>query len=63
MLKDDLQLVLNALTEAAEASGYSSHDDSVGYRICCQVASYMPHKPTCALPQAINIVKRWMKNK
>ena len=38
---------------AMEATAYASHEDSVGYRVCCQVPSYLPHTKGCYLRAAL----------
>lgn len=37
------------LKRLAESQAYTSHEDSVGYRVCCNVASYKPHTKDCEL--------------
>lgn len=42
-----------ALKRAGEAVAYESHDDSVGYYVCCQVATYRPHAKGCYIQAAL----------
>jgi hypothetical protein len=52
--KDEaLKVAKEALEQASEATAYVSHDDTVGYRVCCDVASYLPHKKDCYLREAL----------
>jgi hypothetical protein len=44
-----VQVPLSWLREQADKQAYASHDDSVGYRVCCGVASYRPHRKDCEL--------------
>ncbi len=56
-LAKDLERHANAMAEvlesAKESIAYSSHDDSVGYYVCCQTASYMPHQKDCRLNKVL----------
>lgn len=51
------------LQAASEATAYSSHDDSCGYRVCCQVASYKPHAKDCYLSATLVSVRAWKESK
>lgn len=48
-----LREALKSLNRCEDATAYSSHDDSVGYRVCCQVPSYYPHEKGCHIPLVI----------
>lgn len=53
-----INLLTKALESAADFTTYSSEDDSVGYRCCCGVVSYMPHGKDCELSKAIDAARR-----
>jgi len=42
-----LQEALRAALESDGGTGYADSDDEVGYRICCGVVSYKPHRGGC----------------
>lgn len=49
--------LLEALERAADAVEYACADDSCGSRVCCGVAEWKPHLPTCYIMSAIAKVK------
>ena len=53
-----LEQAIEVLERAKDATAYSSHDDSVGYQVCCGHASYMPHDKGCYLTLAISALRR-----
>lgn len=50
---DKLKVAEEALVRCEDATAYASHEDSCGYRVCCQVRSYKPHAPGCYLAAAL----------
>ena len=52
-LERHVNAMAEALESAKESIAYSSHDDSVGYYVCCQTASYMPHRKDCRLNKVL----------
>lgn len=50
---DKLKVAEEALVRCEAATAYASHEDSCGYRVCCQVRSYKPHAPGCYLAAAL----------
>ena len=52
---------VEALKRASEAIGYASHEDSVGYRICCQVQSYNPHEKDCYIIATLRAIEEGRK--
>ena len=52
-LRERIEELEKAVVRAMEATAFASHDDSVGYRVCCDVRSYEPHKKNCYLRAAL----------
>ena len=60
---DVMEQTGKALSTAEGAEGYESHEDSVGYRVCCQVPSYMPHTKDCRLHKALEAFNKFQEGK
>ena len=56
-LEQRLGAAVEALEKAATAVGYDSHEDSVGYKICCGNRSYEPHAKSCDLMKTLAAIK------
>jgi len=53
-----LDLAKTALLRASEKDAFSSHEDTVGYRVCCNVRSFLPHDQDCELMKAVSSINK-----